>query len=105
MVEKNENLIKKSVKDNKPTNRTIHKGRKKDYESIHWRKNIRFIVLNINTKKSITVLSLITLCDKLIPEKSKDNSMTKYMRIYRFIKIHCFSVRKPTRQGHLFPKY
>ena len=31
--------------------------------------------------------------------------MTKYMRIYRFIKIHCFSVRKPTRQGHLFPKY
>lgn len=72
------------IKD-KPNNLTLHQRRKIDYESIEG-KILEFIALNINAKIPIIIWSIVTFCDKLIPEKVKENFMAKYMKIYIFIK-------------------
>jgi len=87
----------------KPKIHTLHPGNKPDLAEIE-EKLLEFLALNLNAKNPVTIWTIVTYCDKIYPEKSKDSFNTKYIRIYRFIKKHGFTVRKPTKQGHLFPK-
>lgn len=64
---------------------------------------LEFISLNINAKNPITIWTIETYCDPLMPEKAQDLYNTKYIRINCFIK-NGFALRTSARIGHLYPK-
>ena len=76
-------------------------GKKPDIAEIE-DKLLEFIALNLNAKNPLTIWTIVNYWDKNYPEKAKDSFNTKNIRIYRFIKKHGFTVRKPTKQGHLY---
>ena len=83
-------------------NLTLHKGKKTKYEEIE-EKLLEYITLNINEKNPLTIWSVVSYYDKLLPETVGEHYKAKYQIVYRFIKKYDFCKRKPTRQGHLFP--
>ena len=86
----------------KHKNLILHKGKKTKYEEIK-EKLLEYIIININVKNPLTIWSVVSYYDKFLLESSGGNYKAKYHRIYRFIKKYGFYIRKPTRQGHLFP--
>ena len=98
---KNENLIRETA-IKKPKNLTLHKGKSIKYEEIE-EKLIEYITININAKNPLTIWSVVSYYEELVPENSNVNYKAKYQRIYRLLKKYGFCIRRPTRQGHLFP--
>ena len=80
----------------KPKIHTLHPGKKPDLAEIE-EKLLEFIALNLNAKNPVTIWTIITYCDKIFPEKSKDSFNTKYIRIYRFVKKHGFYSEKTNK--------
>ena len=101
-MEKKSEQIRNTAKY-KPKNHTLYPGQKPDLFEIE-EQLLDFIALNINAKNPLTIWTIVTYCDKIYTEKAKDLFNTKYIRIYLFIKKHGFTVRKPTKQGHIYPK-
>ena len=84
----------------KPKIHTLHPGKKPDLTEIE-EKLLEFIALNLDDKNPVTIWTIITYCDKIFPEKSKDSFNTKYIRIYRFVKKHGFYSEK-TKKRRVF---